>query len=228
MCFGAGGTSIQVVTEIAHAVREQTEFVGYIADQSESKQTVDGFPVVELDKVPTDGSVGVIVPIFQGRAGVFDRLTEAGVPILGTRGSPELMSPHAQTGEGVIVPVTSRVGPHTIFGRGVVALSDLIAHDTVIGDFTTLGMHSVVLGHVQIGANVFIGTSAVIRNGTAERPVVIGDGAVIGVGAVVGGDVAPGEVAVSPRAIPLAEWRALRQIAQERIAADQLATDQTE
>jgi acetyltransferase-like isoleucine patch superfamily enzyme len=88
-------------------------------------------------------------------------------------------------------------------------MSDLVAHDVQIGDFTSLSFGSTVLGHVQIGQDVFVGSGAIINNGSLDRPLTIGDGAVIGAGAVVTHDVAPGQVMVGPRAMPLDEWKSL-------------------
>lgn len=205
--FGASGTCVQVALDLSYQAGEQCEFVGYIADSDARSVNADGFPIVGLDEASAWGDVGVFVPIHDpgGRRVVFDRLTSAELPILGASGTPHLAHPTAHMGEGVIVGSLTRVGPDTQLGRGVIAISDLVAHDVVVGEFTTLAMHSVVLGHVRIGANVFIGAGAVVKNGTARRPLVIGDGAVIGAGAVIDRDVAPGEALVAPSAMSLRE-----------------------
>lgn len=204
-----------VSRDLAHQARGVSEFVAYVADGDERDRHPDGTPILELDQLAALDDIAVFVPIHDpaGRRSVFDRLTAAGVPILASSGLPHLSDPSAQLGEGVIVPSTTRIGFATSIGRGTIAMGDLIAHDVNIGEFCTLAASSVVLGHVDIGQGVFVGAGAIIKNGTTRRPLVIGDGAIIGVGAVVDRDVAPGETVVSPRAVSIAEWQAMRSAA---------------
>lgn len=198
----------------------EIEFVAYVSDDRESDMHEDGSPIVSLDELAGWDDIAVFVPIHDpaGRRSVYDRLTRAGVPILGSRGLPHLAHPSARLGEGVIVPCTTRVGFGTTLGRGTLAFSDLVAHDVTVGEFTTLASSSVVLGHVEIGDDVYVGAGSIIRNGTAKRPIRIGDGAVIGVGAVVDRDVEAGEVVMSPGIVTL------RESAQRRAAAQRAGT----
>lgn len=217
-CFGASGTCVQVALDLAFQARGVSDFVAYVADDDPRDLHPDGTPILDFDQLAALDDTAVFVPIHDpaGRRAVFDRLTSAGVPILGAAGSPHLSDPRAQLGEGVIVTCTARVGFGTSIARGTIVLSDIVAHDVNIGEFCTLAVSSVVLGHVNIGRDVFVGAGAVIKNGTSRRPIVIGDGAIIGVGAVVDRDVAPGETVVSPRAVSIAEWQAMRAAAKPR------------
>ena len=207
VCFGASGTCVQVMLDLVFQARGALEFSGYVADDFGNRIHADGNPVFPLEEVAGWNDVGIVVPIHdpQGRRGVYARIRELEIPILGSPGLPHLAHPGAELGEGVIVGSTTRLGFTTKIGAGSLALADLVAHDVTVGEFCTLAMHSVVLGHVEIGDGVFIGAGAMIKNGTARRPLTIGAGAVIGVGAVVDRDVPPGAVVISPRARPLRE-----------------------
>lgn len=209
VCFGAGGTAVQVMLDLVYQAAGESLFAGYVADNFEGRMHADGNPVHSLEEVAEWDDVGIIVPLHEpgARRGVYNRIHALGIPILGFRGLPHLSHPAAELGEGVLASTTTHIGFSTVIGRGVLALSDLVAHDVTVGEFTTLAMHSIVLGHVEIGKDVFIGAGAVIRNGTRDRPLRIGDGAVVGAGAVVHRDVPAGEIVVSQGARPLAEFR---------------------
>lgn len=194
-CYGANGTGTQLALDLRYQAGDAIEFVGYVDDfHDERRRPESGYPIMTFDELLELDDVGVFVPVFDpvGRRALHSKLRDHGIPILGSRGLPHLVHPAAEVGEGALITCTARLG-----------------HDVEIGDFTTFGYGSVVLGHVQIGRDVFVGTGAVIQNGTVDRALTIGDGAVIGAGAVVTHDVAPGQVMVGPRAMPLDEWRAL-------------------
>lgn len=219
VCFGASGTSVHVTLDTRHQAGPTIEFLGYVADVSDDQPApVLDAPLWSFDDLLEMDDVGVLVSVFDptGRRSVFERLDAAAIPIIGTRGLPHLSHPAADLGEGSVVPSFTRIGHTTVLGRGVLAFADLVAHDTVVGDFTTLASHCIVLGHVIIGNGVTIGTGAIINNGTAARPIRIGDGAVVGSGAVVDRDVEAGGVVVGPRGMPMQEWAALRALASDR------------
>lgn len=207
VCFGASGTSVQVMLDLVYQARGEAEFSGYVADDFGSQVHADGNPVLLLEEVAEWGDVGIVVPIHdpQDRRGVYARIRELGIPIMGSQGLPHLSHPAAELGEGVIVSSTTRVGFATSIGTGGLALGDLIAHDVTVGEYCTFAAGSIVLGHVDIGDDVFVGAGAIIKNGTSTRPLTVGTGAVVGVGAVVDRDVPPGAVVMSPRARPLRE-----------------------
>lgn len=211
-CFGSSGTCVQVSYDVAYQARGVSEFVAYVADADPRKHHYDETPILELDEIATWDDIALFVPIHDpaARRTVFARIHDAGLPIIGAEGSEQLCHPSAVLGEGVIVVSTARVGYGTTIGRGTLVLADEVAHDVTVGEFTTLAVHSIILGHVDIGDDVFVGAGAIITNGTAARPRVIGDGAVIGAGAVIDRDVEPGEVMVSPRAMNLREWATAR------------------
>lgn len=112
-----------------------------------------------------------------------------------------------QIGAGSYIQPDTRVGPHVKLGKGAQVLSSVVGHDVSIGDFTTLGIGSTVLGHIHIGSDVHIAPRAVIGGGTAERPMVIGDGAFVSAGAVVIRDVEARSKVIGNPAMPLMAWR---------------------
>lgn len=211
-CYGSGGTGVQWTMDVRHMAGGSSEFIGYVDDFQDPRRRVEpGYEVLSFDDLLGMDDVGVFVPVLDnpGRRKLFSKLQDHGIPIIGARGPAHLSHPAAELGEGTLTLSTTRLGHSTRIGRGCLVMADLVAHDSEIGDFTSLGFGSIVLGHVQVGNDVFIGTGAIIHNGTLDRPLTIGDGAVIGAGAVVTHDVAPGQVMVGPRALPLDEWRAL-------------------
>lgn len=211
-CYGASGTGVQVTHDLRHQAGDSMEFVGYVDDvQDPRRRTEENYPVLDFEELAQLEDMGVFLSILNPavRRMLHDKLLDRGVAILGARGSAHLAHPAAQLGEGTVVVSTTRLAHTTRIGRGGLVWAQLVAHDVEIGDFVSLGSGSQVLGHVQIGDDVSIGAGAIICNGTIERAITIGDGAVIGPGAVVTHDVAPGEVMVGPRAMPLARWRTL-------------------
>lgn len=117
-----------------------------------------------------------------------------------------------QVGPGTVCAPYARLGPNVRAGAGTLILSSMVAHDVEIGDYSWLGLQSLVLGHVHIGEGVTVAPGAIISNGTARHPRRIGAGAVIGVGAVVLEDVAPGARLIGNPAMTLREWVKLRRL----------------
>jgi len=213
VCYGASGTCTQVAFDMLAHAQGATALVAYLEDDPASDTNpYDGRPIIAADSLDRYSDAGVIVPVhaIAGRRRIYERLSQRGARIVGSRGSTQYSHPSASFGEGSIVSTQTFVGPGARIGRATIALSSLVAHDTEIGEFCTLAMGSLVLGHVRIGDDVWIGAGAVISNGTADRPLVIGDGAVIGAGAVIDRDVPPGETRVGVRAMSVRELAKLR------------------
>lgn len=209
LCYGASGTSSQVAYDLQYQAGPGIEFIGYIDDVRDPRRVVEPEAAVfSFEEALEIEDVGVVVPIHDPavRRELFARLSAHGVPILGSRGMPQFVHPLAVIGEGSMVSSTTRLALSTRLGAGVIGFADMMAHDVIVGDFTTLAFGSQVLGHVQIGSDVFIGAGAIITNGTIRRPLVIGDGARIGAGAVVTKDVAPGQAVSGPSAQSPRRW----------------------
>ena len=159
------------------------------------------------------------------REKIYWRLVEEGALFFTTSGHPRLAHHSVVAGEGTIVDPATRIGPRVRLGRAVSAIPVMMAHDVEVGDFTSIGTGSTILGNVKIGARVNVAPNAVITNGYPGKPRTIGDGCVIGVGAVVTRDLAAGEIVVGNPAMSVAEWRELRTVAQARPSAAEPGRD---
>lgn len=109
-----------------------------------------------------------------------------------------LIAPSATVAAGAAVAPGALIGPYGLvspdvtIGRSFVCNAYAsVAHDSVVGDFVTLGPRACVNGAVRIGDGVTIGAGALIKQGLT-----LGRGCVIGMGAVVIRDVPPGATVV--------------------------------
>lgn len=216
LVYGASGTCAQVAFEARHQAGGTAVQRGYIDDlKSGFDHPYDGLPVLSFDGARAFPHAAVLVPVHStdGRRALHDRVLSSGRTLVGMAGDAHLVHPSAQLGQATIIACGSRVGPGVVTGRGPMLLGDLVGHDVELGDFVTLAMHSIVLGHVVLGSGAYVGPGAVVGNGTATRPLRIGEGAIIGTGAVVDRDVAPGETIVGNRGMSARSWARLRRLA---------------
>lgn len=102
---------------------------------------------------------------------------------------------------GIELPPSTRVGPGLAIHHGfglVVNPSAVIGSGVQVRHGVTIGNSGSSNDCPTVGNNVSIGAGAVLLGG-----ITIGEGATIGANALVIADVAPGQVMVSPRAVPL-------------------------
>jgi sugar O-acyltransferase (sialic acid O-acetyltransferase NeuD family) len=89
-------------------------------------------------------------------------------------------------GAGVVICSGNILTTNISLGNFIqINLNCTIAHDVILGDYSTLAPGVHVSGWVHIGKRVYIGTGANIINGTWKDPLIIGDDAIIGAGACV-------------------------------------------
>jgi sugar O-acyltransferase (sialic acid O-acetyltransferase NeuD family) len=146
-------------------------------------------PIVLADDLdPTDGEVGVIVPIF---APALRKRVVAEAAARGYRIFPVLTDPtsviarSATLGRGTIVNALVVVASNTAIGQFVnVNRSTSIGHDNTIGDYVSFGPGCVVMGNVTLGTGAFVGGAS-----TLLPDITVGANAVIGAGSVVTHDV---------------------------------------
>lgn len=130
--------------------------------------------------------------------------------------NPYLVDAHVVPGAASYCAPYTRIGASALIGVGTQVLSNLVSHDVHIGDYSTLGVHSNVAGHVVIGKRVNIAPCSTIANGTREKPIHIGDDAVIGIGCVVAHDVPAGARMVGNPAMTVDQWRRLKRLLNEQ------------
>lgn len=217
--FGGHGHATSSVDSVADAWEGTLSVVAVVDDFDHGFTHPHlGCPVVSgderLERFPTT-PVMLAVGATDLREQVAMRLIEQGATfatVHARRGH------HPPAHRSVVYGPGSVVAPHTMLGSdvsigiGAFVAATAIAHDTIVGDFATVGVGSNVLGHVRIGRGANVAPGAVIGNGTPDRPLRIGDGAVIGVGAVVVRDVGPGARMVGNPAMTVADWRRLKSL----------------
>lgn len=109
-----------------------------------------------------------------------------------------------EIGLGTVICAGSILTTNITLGRHVqINMDCTIAHDVVMGDYTTLAPGVHVSGWVHFGQRVYVGAGAVFLNGTRHEPLTIGDDAVIGAGACVTKSVPRGFTVVGTPAKPI-------------------------
>ncbi|MDO5677316.1 MAG: hypothetical protein Q4G35_07380 [Propionibacteriaceae bacterium] len=215
LVYGNSGTCSYAAWEGMQQSGGRSEIAAYINDDPTTPRIApDGKPVIVFEEIDTYPGLPVLIPIHlpADRRMLWERVIAAGRRIIGLPGDPQWVHPFTTFGEGVIISSTTRILPGVNLARGVIAFSHMLAEEVRVGEFTTLGMRSMVLGHVEIGANVLVAPGAVINNGRPGHRRTIGDGAVIGTGAVVSRNVKPGEVLMGNPAMSPAEWDRLKRM----------------
>lgn len=181
--------------------------LGVVADRivlvdRQAGAAVDGCRVLAEDAFvgldgPRDFSVAIGDPAVRWAAA--ERLEAEGCRGLTLIADSATVAASARIAAGGLIAPYAMINVDVRVGRHFIAnVHSSLAHDSVVGDFVTLGPRAVVNGAVTIGDGVEIGAGALIRQGLT-----IGEGAMIGMGAVVVEDVAPGVTVVGNPARPL-------------------------
>ncbi len=87
---------------------------------------------------------------------------------------------YSSIGKSVIIYPGASVGPNSTIGDYVIIQRTAIAHDVVVGKFSTISSLCGILGRVKIGDSVFLGCGSIII-----PKIRIGDEAYVGAGSVV-------------------------------------------
>lgn len=193
--FGAGGHGRELAWLAGQVWPADLQLTFLVDDERYLSAPVDGIPVRLLadEDLPEDSRYIIAIgdPAARARAAEsFDARGATPATLVHPRAE---VSAAADIAEGAVVCAGSilttnvRVGRHTHVNVGCT-----LAHDDVIGPFTTLSPGVHLAGHVQIGSGVFIGLGANVIDGTDDEPLVIGDGATIAAGACVLSSVQPG------------------------------------
>lgn len=124
------------------------------------------------------------------RWGLYQRLSESGVPLASVIHPSTIRAPDVEIGENAIVfPGVTMAKGVRIAAMCTFWSSALVEHDSVVGDNVTIGPAAKTSGYVRIGEHAFLGVGA-----TIAPKIHIGARALIGAGAVVVRDVEAGMV----------------------------------
>jgi len=184
---GAGNAArevLQIVKDI-NKVRLSWNIIGFIADTG-----VD-IPALTNGKFEIIGSINDYHPkeneVFTcaiadpvGRKYVINLLRNRGAEFINVIHPSVMLNDYCTLGEGIVMYPNSSIGPNASVGNYSLIQSSAIAHDVIIGEYSTISSLCGILGGVRIGRLVFIGCGAVLIPNIR-----IGDGAYIGAGSVV-------------------------------------------
>ena len=208
--YGAGGMAREVawLIELCNESGAAYETVCFIYDfDLEPGTMVNGIPVLSLNDVsqhfPRAAVIGGIGSP-QGRQSTMDKASVAGFNTATIIHPQTEYSRFVDIGEGTVICAGSILTVNIAIGRHVqINMACTIAHDAVIGNFTTLSPGVHIAGRVHLGQRVFVGIGAVIINGSPGKPLQIGDDSIIGAGACVTKSVPPGTTVVGVPAKPI-------------------------
>lgn len=218
VCWGAKGHSLMILQGLEPFWHGQVRLRAFV-DELESgfDHPLMNVPVIspqERQEQYADTPVLLGVNSPPARRRIFAQLESEGASFTGSYGEPVMMvHPSARIGKACIIGSYTRIGSGTVIEPACQVLATMVAHDVHVGEGSTVGVYSSVLGNVEIGAEVNIAPHAVVHNGSEGRRLSIGDGAIVGVGAVVTRDVPPGGVVVGNPGMTVEEWRAIRELA---------------
>ena len=190
--FGAGGSGREIAWLAEQAWGERMELQFVVDHPRYLTGPVNDIPVALLAELEPDDDARFVVALGdpEQRQRVASALAGAGHrPAVLVHPRAE-MSRFVEIGAGTVVCAKSSITCNVSVGAHVhVNLACSIAHDVVLGDYTTLSPGVSLSGNVHVGRGVFIGTNACVINGKPGKPLRIGDGAVIAAGACVTRDV---------------------------------------
>jgi acetyltransferase EpsM len=193
--FGAGGLAHELWGWIKNARSNGNpkRLIAFIDDSPENRGDYDTIPIVGRDQFVGENIFYILaVGEVNGRKNVSVSLNDIGWTPLTYIHESVLMGVHVSIGEGVVVcPRVSLSSDSSIHDYALINGGCGIAHDVVVGRYSSL-LGSVSLnGNVTLGEGVTVGAGAIIHPGRR-----VGDGAVIGMGSVVFSNVKAGRTVV--------------------------------
>ena len=178
--FGVGGLG----RELWGWIRQEPGLarpLAFVADDARPGQHYDGIPVVRRDHFAAPVRYLNAVGSAAGRRKVAESLAAAGWEALAYVHSTVLRGVNVVIGDGVVVcPRATLSSDCTLHAQVLVNVGCGVAHDVVVGAYSTLLGAASLNGNVTVGEGVTIGAGAQIHPGRR-----IGDGAIVGMGSAV-------------------------------------------
>jgi sugar O-acyltransferase (sialic acid O-acetyltransferase NeuD family) len=114
------------------------------------------------------------------RKTIVEKLEARGAKFIGLVHPSVLIGDYSRVGKGLIAYAYASIGPNVNIGDHVFLQRTSIAHDVIVGSYTTISSLCGILGGVEIGSEVFVGNHA-----TLLPNIKIGDKSFVGAGSVV-------------------------------------------
>lgn len=187
LIVGAGNAAreiLQIAKDINH-VTPLWNIKGFIADAGLNIRNLTNgeFDIIGTIEswIPRENEIYVCaIADPKGRQAVVNKLEMRGAKFISMIHPTVRINDYCRIGEGVILYPYSSIGANAKIGNYVFLQKTDIAHDAVVGDFSTISSLCGVLGGVQLGERVFLGNHA-----TIVPNVSIGDDSYVGAGSVV-------------------------------------------
>ncbi|MBN1639339.1 MAG: NeuD/PglB/VioB family sugar acetyltransferase [Ignavibacteriales bacterium] len=191
---GAGNAAREILSYVKtlNQIEQRWNIKGFIADtgQDIEKLTNGDFRIIGTinDWIPAENEVFVAaIADPKGREYVVRKLQDRGAKFERIIHPTVAITDYSKIGEGVVMYPYASIGSNAQIGDFVFVLKTDIAHDCVIGEFSTISSLCGILGNVKIGKRVFVSCHSVILPGKT-----VGDDAFIGAGSIVIRNVKPG------------------------------------
>ena len=195
---GAGGLGRELLSLIRRDYSEELKVIGFIDDNENLPDTVEGVPIYSQDFLDRE-KVSVVIGFanVQRKNRLLSNLeTKPNLSFPNIISKHAIVNKDAKLGKGVVITDFCWISTRVVIEDGVfLNVATLIGHDTKIGRACSIMPQCAVSGFVKVGKETFIGAKSFILQGK-----VIGDNATISAGAIVCRDIRDGEVAISAQA----------------------------
>lgn len=190
---GAGGQGLIVADILRHS--SETRAIGFVADDAATRpREILGIPVLGtpdlLSRTPHDAIV-VAIGDNRTRRLVTERLAGLGETIITVCHPFTSVAAGVTIGAGSMISAGVVITPGVSIGRGVLLnTSCSVDHQSSVGDFAHVSVHSTVGANCVIGEETLIAAAATVTSGRR-----VGARTIIGAGAVVVRDIGDDVVA---------------------------------